>query len=347
MKLAIKRVVILSFLFFMLVSVVAVMSVKQILEYQLPLPTSTLLTVDKGTSATKFIKQLTQLGWLESDFWLKVYLKVFPQYSLIKAGTYQVPAQISIKELFLLLVEGKEHQFTVTFIEGSTFKDILTQLTTVEHITHTITDLAIEDVSKTIGIKQANPEGWLFPDTYAFTAGTKDITILKRAYLQMNERFEFLWQKRTQGLPYQTRYEALIMASIIEKETSHIPEQPTIAGVFVNRLRTKMRLQTDPTVIYGLGDRYQGDITRAHLREKTLYNTYRINGLPPTPIAMPGLSAIEAALNPATTDYFYFVSQGNGQHTFSKTLKEHNVAVRLYLKNQKLKNSQNDSAELN
>ncbi len=337
----IKALVKKAFLVCLVILALIVISFYLLLEKQMQQPLAfsqtQLLTVDKGSSVGSFAKKLVNKGWIENRFWLRAYARLYPNKVLINAGTYQIPLNCSLQRLLTLLSSGKEHQFQLTFVEGTSFKQWLAQLKQQPQLTHTLASLTHAQIAKRLDIKQANPEGWFFPETYAFTQGTADFQLLKRAHTKMKKALDGLWQQRAANLPYKTSYQALIMASIIEKETSYLPEQGLIASVFINRLAKKMRLQTDPTVIYGLGERYQGDITRAHLREKTPYNTYRINGLPPTPIAMPSFSALKSALNPATSDYYYFVSDGSGKHVFSKTLAEHNAAVRRFLNKQKSK----------
>jgi UPF0755 protein len=295
----------------------------------LQLDSVSLFTVQKGTSFYELTKRLVANGWLDNRFWLRNYARLNPELTKIKAGTYQLTPGITGLGLLEKLVAGQEHQFRLTFVEGSQFKDWLSQLADNPYLTHQLPE-DNQQILALLAIEASHPEGLFFPDTYAFTAGTTDKSILKRAYLKMQQALDRQWQSRSPGLPYKSPYEALIMASIIEKETGVASERSLISSVFINRLARKMRLQTDPTVIYGLGDDFDGDITFAHLRQKTPYNTYKINGLPPTPIAMPGLEAIVASLHPQASDYLYFVSKGNGEHYFSRSLKEHNQAVKKY-----------------
>jgi UPF0755 protein len=322
------KIVLLSLL--ILISLFYIAMLQQ-LDKTIPVEDTALLTVESGSSINSWSKVLVKKGWIENRLWLRSYVRLKPQLAKLKAGTYQVSPETTLSELLNKVVDGQEYQFTITFVEGTTFKQWLSLLSSTEQIKQTLSNKSIAQIAQLLKIDQKNPEGWFYPDTYAFPANTTDIAVLKRAHQRMNKELNALWQQKANNLPYKGPYQALIMASIIEKESSKTTEQPLIASVFMNRLAKRMRLQTDPTVIYGLGDRYKGDIKRIHLREKTAYNTYRINGLPPTPIAMPGEKALHAALNPAISDYFYFVSQGNGQHQFSKTLAEHNKAVSRFI----------------
>jgi len=294
----------------------------------------TMITVEQGTSFSNFSKQLVKLGIIDDRFWLRNFVRFNKQYAKIKTGTYQIQRGQSIKEILLRVTQGKEHQFTITFVEGTTLKQWVEQLNQHPNILHTLPNNIAKnwysEVAFKLNLSIDHPEGLFFPDTYAFVNNTTDIEMLSRAYKKMQMVLKEAWSERLGNLPYSTPYQALIMASIIEKESGKHAEHELISSVFVNRLEKKMRLQTDPTIIYGLGERYKGDIKRSHKKEKTAYNTYRINGLPPTPIAMPGKSAIVATMNPALTDFYYFVSNGQGKHIFSKNLAEHNRAVVKY-----------------
>ena len=320
---------------FIIIALIAIsISLLTYTQYQIKQPLNIsktqLFTVTEGTSFHRFSKVLIDNTWLESRFWLRNFVRLNPELANIKAGTYQIEKNTSLLSLLEQLVAGKEHQFSVTFIEGSTFKEWLALLKNTDNLVHHLNQKSITEIAKKLAINHKNPEGLFYPDTYAFTANTSDIDILKRAQKKMSREITNAWQSRHENLPYKDKYQALIMASIIEKESGRHAEHGIISSVFINRLNKKMRLQTDPTVIYGLGERYKGDITYRHLREKTAYNTYRINGLPPTPIAMAGKSALHAALNPLATDYLYFVSNGEGKHIFSTNLKDHNAAVSKY-----------------
>ena len=244
-----------------------------------------------------------------------------------KIGHYEILPGMTLDAFLTDLTKGKEKTYNITMIEGQTWQQWYSQLKDHPVL---VQDVKEDELLEILAIEAKSLEGLLLPETYNVRFGTRLSEFVTRMHQDMQRYLSQTWQDRQGMLPIHSEYEALILASIIEKETGVASERSHIASVFVNRLRKGMRLQTDPTVIYGLGERYNGDITRAHLREKTPYNTYVINGLPPTPIAMPGKAAIDATVNPALTEDFYFVSKGDGTHKFSKTLKEHNTAVRKY-----------------
>lgn len=248
----------------------------------------------------------------------------------IQAGEYRITPGMSAQELLDRFVEGRVVQYTMTFIEGWTFEQVKEALASHPKLIHTLKGIDRCLIMERLGYPGRDPEGLFFPDTYHFTIGTSDVTLLRRAYARMGEHLNKTWQGRAPGLPYRSPYDALIMASIIEKEGAHAAERPHIAGVFVRRLERGMPLQTDPSVIYGLGSGFNGDLTRRDLGFDSPYNTYRYTGLTPTPIAMPSAGAIHAAMHPAPGDALYFVAKGDGRHQFSSTLEEHTDAVVRY-----------------
>ncbi len=261
-------------------------------------------------------------------FWLLG--RVTGQGTRLKAGLYTLDRPLTPLELYGKIERGEVAQAIVQFIEGWNWREVRAALAAQALLKPDSANLDDAALLQAIGAEEARPEGLLFPDTYHYAPHSSDLEVLRRAYRLQRAKLQAAWDSRAPGLPYRTPYEALIMASIIEKETGVAAERALIAGVFVNRLRRGMRLQTDPTVIYGLGERFDGNLRKIDLQTDTPYNTYTRAGLPPTPIAMPGEAAIRAALNPERTDALYFVARGDGTHVFSSTLDAHNRAVNRY-----------------
>lgn len=293
-----------------------------------------IFTVQRGANLSRISRAIHQQGLSDlPSFYLDIYGRLQGNAHLIKAGEYRIRPGSTLPELLAQFIEGRVVQYPLTIVEGTTSQQLFEMLAEHPKIRQTLDPLTSEAVMAALGKPEdTHPEGWFLPETYHFPAETSDVQFLKRAHRSMMSTLNELWEQRADNLPYTTPYEALIMASIIEKESGVPDERPQIAGVFVRRLEKRMRLQTDPTVIYGMGDRYDGVIRRSDLTTDTPYNTYTRFGLPPTPIALASRESIEAALNPADGDALYFVATGeaDGRHTFSATLEEHNRAVRVY-----------------
>lgn len=248
----------------------------------------------------------------------------------IKAGSYEFDQGIALWALLRKLSSGDTSQGDVLFVEGATFKDMRAKLNSQTELLHTTRDMSDAAIMDKLGVGGQSPEGWFFPDTYRFDKRSEDIEVLQRALSAMQKQLNTVWQSRDAGLPLKSPYDLLILASIVEKETGAAADRTQIAGVFINRLRKGMRLQTDPTVIYGLGERFDGNLRKADLQRDTPHNTYTRGGLPPTPICMPGMAALQAVAHPAKTDALYFVAKGDGSSQFSATLDAHNQAVNQY-----------------
>jgi UPF0755 protein len=288
------------------------------------------IEIKKGDSLNKVLINLSQLKVLSSPLVSKIYARDKKLANSIKTGEFLLKKGITIPDLFELITSNEQISYKIQFIEGSTFNQVKHVLSSSPKLIHHLDGKSDTEILKALNLGSSiqHLEGQFYPDTYTFVKNDSDIGILTRAHQRLHKILQEEWQNKEKNLPLKTPYDALILASIIEKETGASHERSEIAGVFIRRLNINMRLQTDPTVIYGLGERYKGNLTRKHLRETTIYNTYRIKGLPPTPIAMVGQDAIHAAVNPKAGKSLFFVAKGDGTHQFSETIQAHNKAVR-------------------
>ncbi|MED5389266.1 MAG: endolytic transglycosylase MltG [Pseudomonadota bacterium] len=307
------------------------------LHQPLPIEEPGVVDVPRGAGLSQVLYGLQARGILGEGYQAefrrlgaRLYSSLSNMDGRMHVGEYRLRPGDSLLSLLEKMDRGEVIQRSLTLVEGWNFRELRMRLAAQEGLTHTLDSLTDDEIMEKLGRPDWHPEGWFAPETYFYTRGTSDLTILRRAMERQETLLAEAWAQKSETLPVETPYEALILASIVEKETGVPDERPEIAGVFANRLRKGMRLQTDPTVIYGMGDRYDGNIRRSDLRRATPYNTYVISGLPPTPIAMPGREAILAAVNPAKTESLYFVARGDGSHSFSKTLAQHQKAVRDY-----------------
>ena len=299
-----------------------------------------LLTIERGTTGSKLAALLEQEKILEHADLLPWLLKLQPQLNKVKAGTYSLTGVKTLQDLLDMINSGKEAQFSVKFIEGKTFKEWRKNLENAPHLKQTLQGKSDKEIMALLDIPAVakavyewnNMDGWLYPDTYNYTPNSTDLELLKRSTTRLQKALDKAWSERDENLPLADPYQMLILASIVEKETGIAAERPQVASVFINRLRANMKLQTDPTVIYGMGESYTGNIRKKDLETITPYNTYMIEGLPPTPIAMVSESALQAVAHPAKTDFYYFVADGSGGHKFTRNLNEHNKAVQEYLR---------------
>ena len=294
----------------------------------------TVFEIAPGSSFAAVTSKLVNDGVIENDFWYRLYARWSGEAGGIHAGEYIIEQGATPKSLLEQFTSGTVRLYSFTIIEGWNHRDLLQSLRSHEAIDATMTEEDWPALMESLGAQVVHPEGLFLPETYRFPRNTSDREILAQAYTQMKSVVDEEWLARSESAPVDTPYEALILASIVEKETARADERPRIAGVFARRLEKRMRLQTDPTVIYGIGPGFNGNLTRKDLQTDTPYNTYTRHGLPPTPIAMPGRAAINAVLNPAAGEELFFVAtgRGDGSHTFSVTKAEHDAAVAAYLK---------------
>jgi UPF0755 protein len=288
--------------------------------------------LNQGSSLTTVARQFEQAGILENPRLFVLFARLQGRAGKIKAGVYQLDHPVSRMELLDMITQGNVSRSQVTIIEGWNFRQLRAALNANANLRHDTLNLSDSEIMQRLGVLEAHPEGLFFPETYYVAAGSSDVELLKLSYGLMQKRLNEVWLAKSADTPLATPYQALILASIVEKETGTPGDRPMIAGVFVNRLRKHMLLQTDPTVIYGLGEKFDGNLRRRDLTEDTPYNTYTRAGLPPTPIALPGMDALKAALHPASTDALYFVARGDGSSKFSSNLDAHNRAVNQYQK---------------